>query len=121
MIFASIGMQNVSVVSALLKPYNARMMRCYPVSDRANRVANDDAECSAPRQSLWLNHRLRPKREASILPHDNETPSFAWPGRNGSHNGILVLDFHSQRCKRSTRCTCSGRTFLIVSSMGLVA
>jgi hypothetical protein len=29
-------------------PYNARLMRCYPVSTRINRVANDDEECSAP-------------------------------------------------------------------------
>jgi hypothetical protein len=48
MIFDSIGMKNVSVVSELLKPYNAQTMRCYPVSERTNRVANDDAECSAP-------------------------------------------------------------------------
>jgi hypothetical protein len=30
------------------KPYDARLMRCYPVSTRINYVANDDAECSAP-------------------------------------------------------------------------
>lgn len=59
----------MSVVSELLMPYNARTMRCWPASDRTNRVTNDDAECSAPCQNLWLNHLLRPKREASILPH----------------------------------------------------
>ena len=42
------GMNNVRIVSELLKPYDARMMRCYPVSDRINRVANDDPECSRP-------------------------------------------------------------------------
>jgi putative SOS response-associated peptidase YedK len=42
------GMKNVSVVSELLKPYDARVMRCYPVSARINHVTNDDAECSAP-------------------------------------------------------------------------
>jgi putative SOS response-associated peptidase YedK len=41
------GMKNVSVVSELLKPYDARLMRCYPVGARINQVANDDAECSA--------------------------------------------------------------------------
>jgi putative SOS response-associated peptidase YedK len=30
----------------LLKPYDARMMRCYPVSMRLNHVANDDEDCS---------------------------------------------------------------------------
>jgi putative SOS response-associated peptidase YedK len=42
------GMNNVRIVSELLKPHDARMMRCYPVSDRINRVANDDPECSRP-------------------------------------------------------------------------
>jgi putative SOS response-associated peptidase YedK len=41
------GMTNVEGVSEMLKPYDARMMRCYPVSTRVNHVANDDAECSA--------------------------------------------------------------------------
>jgi hypothetical protein len=39
---------DVSAVSELLKPYDARLMRCYPVSTRINSVVNDDEECSAP-------------------------------------------------------------------------
>lgn len=42
------GMRDVTVVSDLLKPYDARLMRCYPVSIRINYVANDDEECSTP-------------------------------------------------------------------------
>jgi putative SOS response-associated peptidase YedK len=42
------GMQNVAAISELLKPYEARFMRCYPVSIRINHVANDDEECSRP-------------------------------------------------------------------------
>jgi putative SOS response-associated peptidase YedK len=42
------GMNNVVEVSNLLKPYDARLMRCYPVSTRINSVVNDDEECSAP-------------------------------------------------------------------------
>ena len=42
------GMQNMRVVFDMLKPYDARMMRSYPVSSRVNSVANDDAECSTP-------------------------------------------------------------------------
>jgi len=34
--------------SELLKPYDARLMRSYPISTRINHVANDDEECSAP-------------------------------------------------------------------------
>jgi putative SOS response-associated peptidase YedK len=42
------GMRDVSAASDLLKPYDARRMRCYPVSSRINRVGNDDEDCSAP-------------------------------------------------------------------------
>jgi putative SOS response-associated peptidase YedK len=42
------GMNDVDTVAELLKPYDARMVRCYPVSTRINHVANDDEECSAP-------------------------------------------------------------------------
>jgi putative SOS response-associated peptidase YedK len=42
------GMWDVSVASDLLKPYDARQMRWYPISNRINHVANDDEECSAP-------------------------------------------------------------------------
>jgi putative SOS response-associated peptidase YedK len=41
-------MTNVEAVLEMLKPFDARLMRCYPVSTRINYVANDDAECSAP-------------------------------------------------------------------------
>jgi putative SOS response-associated peptidase YedK len=42
------GLQNPAAVSDLLKPFGRAPMRCYPVSDRINRVQNDDAECAAP-------------------------------------------------------------------------
>lgn len=42
------AMTDVQVVSELLKPYDARLMRSYPVSSRVNHVANDDTECSRP-------------------------------------------------------------------------
>ena len=42
------GMQNVAAVSELLKPLDARLMRCYPVSSHVNHVGNDDEECSRP-------------------------------------------------------------------------
>jgi putative SOS response-associated peptidase YedK len=46
------GMKNVAAASELLKPFDARLMRCYPVSTRINHVANDDEECSAPAGTL---------------------------------------------------------------------
>lgn len=42
------GMTNVQVASELLKPYDARLMRSYPISTRINHVANDDEDCSRP-------------------------------------------------------------------------
>ena len=42
------GMTNVEAISEMLKPYDAGLMRCYPVSTRINYAANDDAGCSAP-------------------------------------------------------------------------
>ena len=52
------GMTNVQVVSELLKPYGARMMRCYPVGTRINHVANDDEECSRPVEITERQNRL---------------------------------------------------------------
>jgi putative SOS response-associated peptidase YedK len=42
------GFADAAAVSELLKPYDARLMRSYPVSARVNSVANDDVECAAP-------------------------------------------------------------------------
>ncbi len=42
------GMKNVDALSEVLKPYDTKMMPCYPVSSRVNHVANDDAECAKP-------------------------------------------------------------------------
>ena len=40
------GMTNVEAVSEMLKPCDARTMRCYPVSSRVNHVGKDDEQCS---------------------------------------------------------------------------
>jgi putative SOS response-associated peptidase YedK len=42
------GIKNVDALSEMLRPYDARMMRCYPVSTRLNQVQNDDAEFAKP-------------------------------------------------------------------------
>ena len=52
------GMQDVAAASELLKPYDARLMRSYPVSTRLNHVANDDEECSRPVQIAEAQDRL---------------------------------------------------------------
>jgi putative SOS response-associated peptidase YedK len=52
------GMQNVAAISELLKPHDARLMRCYPVSSRVNHVGNDDKECSRPMEVAHVQNRL---------------------------------------------------------------
>jgi putative SOS response-associated peptidase YedK len=54
------GMTNVEAVSDMLRPYEARIMRCYPVSTKVNHVANDDAECSTPIELTETQNRLFP-------------------------------------------------------------
>jgi putative SOS response-associated peptidase YedK len=48
----------VVAVSELLMPYDARLMRCYPICTRINQVANDDEECSAPVELAQIQNRL---------------------------------------------------------------
>jgi putative SOS response-associated peptidase YedK len=36
------GMRDATAASELLKPFDARLMRCYPVNTRINQVGNDD-------------------------------------------------------------------------------
>jgi putative SOS response-associated peptidase YedK len=52
------SMTNVGAASELLKPYDARQMRCYPVSTRINHVANDDEECSRLMEIAEAQNRL---------------------------------------------------------------
>ena len=44
--------------SELLKPFDARLMRCSPVSTRINHVANDDEECSRPVEPVETQNTL---------------------------------------------------------------
>ena len=52
------GMKDVAAASDLLKPCDARLMRCYPISTRMNHVANDDEECSVPVELAQIQNRL---------------------------------------------------------------
>jgi putative SOS response-associated peptidase YedK len=52
------AMQNVAAISELLKPFDARLMRCFPVSSRINHVTNDDKECSRPVEPAQSQDRL---------------------------------------------------------------
>jgi putative SOS response-associated peptidase YedK len=52
------GMQNVAAISELLKPFDARLMRSFPVSARVNSVRNDDQECSQPVESMPAQNQL---------------------------------------------------------------
>jgi putative SOS response-associated peptidase YedK len=52
------GMRDAAAAIELLKPCDARLMRCYPISTRINRVANDDEGCSRPAQLGEFQNRL---------------------------------------------------------------
>ena len=52
------GMTNVGTLSDLLKPFDASLMRSYPVSSRVNHVANDDEACSTPTTFAEAQSRL---------------------------------------------------------------
>jgi len=52
------GTQNVAAISEMMKPYNARLMRCYPLSSSVNHVGNDDEECSRPVEIVVAQNRL---------------------------------------------------------------
>ena len=51
-------MNDVSAAADMLRPCDARLMRCYPVSTRINHAANDDEECSAPVDLTQIQDRL---------------------------------------------------------------
>jgi putative SOS response-associated peptidase YedK len=48
------GLQKAEAVCELLKPYDAKPMRCYEVSNRVNSVQNDDAACAEPAQQTGI-------------------------------------------------------------------
>jgi putative SOS response-associated peptidase YedK len=52
------GMNDLDAASELLKPFDAGLMRCYPVSTRVNSATNDDEECSAPVELAQIQDRL---------------------------------------------------------------
>lgn len=52
------GMKDASAASELLRPCDARLMRCYPVSTRINHVANDDEHCAEPVEMAEIQNRL---------------------------------------------------------------
>ncbi len=52
------GMKEVAALTALLKPYDARLMRAYPVSARVNQVANDDPQCTVRVEAAETQARL---------------------------------------------------------------
>ena len=54
------GMNDDGAASDLLKPYDAGLMRWYPVSTRVNHVAHDDEECFAQVELAQIQDRLFP-------------------------------------------------------------
>jgi hypothetical protein len=48
----------MAAASEPLKPYDARLMRCFPVSPRINHVAKDNEACSKPVELGEIHSRL---------------------------------------------------------------
>ena len=46
------GFRDVVTATEMLRPFDAKRMRRYPVSERVNNVANDDPSCAEPTESL---------------------------------------------------------------------
>ena len=46
------GFQDLAAATKMLRPFDAALMRRYPVSERMNNVANDGPDCSEPITSL---------------------------------------------------------------------
>jgi hypothetical protein len=51
-------MKKVEGILEMLKPYDSRKMRSYPVSTRVNYAAYDDEACSAPVEPGALQNQL---------------------------------------------------------------
>jgi putative SOS response-associated peptidase YedK len=60
------GMNDVVTASEMLKPFDAGLMRCYPVSTRLNNVANDDEDCSRPVELAEVQERLFLERDCEL-------------------------------------------------------
>jgi putative SOS response-associated peptidase YedK len=54
------GLTTVEAVANLLRPSDARLLRCYPVGTRINHVANYDEECSPPMEVADAQSNLFP-------------------------------------------------------------
>ena len=61
-------MTNVAAASELLKPFDARLRRCYTVSTRINSVVNDDEECSATESVCARRPKRGPKAIWALSP-----------------------------------------------------
>jgi putative SOS response-associated peptidase YedK len=55
------ALTDASKLRALLKPFDAASLECFPVSARVNRVANDDPELIVP-----LEPKTGPKRGGQL-------------------------------------------------------
>lgn len=88
------GMHDMKAVSDMLKPYDAQLMRSYPVSHRVNHVVNDDAECSTPiNLSEMQAGLLRSKRPyPTCLRRFQNSATIRRPSRKGRRSTIRSWD-----------------------------
>jgi|SRR5450755_3113879 len=120
-------MTNVGEASELLTPYDARLMRCYPVSTRINHVASDDVDAldpwrlprfridSSPSRTM-ATRRIFVARFTECPEYDIERGWSAWMDYEGEIKEELMDSYRSEHpegtCVNSgwgiTRCTNAG-------------
>jgi SOS response associated peptidase (SRAP) len=91
------GMKDVGAESAMLKPYDARMMRCYPVSNRVNSVANDDEACSAQVELAQIQDRLF---DSNPVPKHREARRYEVTVNGHNYPPKYLISIASQRVGR---------------------
>jgi hypothetical protein len=97
------GMTNVEAVSEMLKPFDARQMRCYPISTRINHVANDlisgasNISCSCSMSSMMRSTSMR--HNTLCLHRRHAWCHIGCPERPGS--GRIGNPRHPRSSKRS--------------------
>jgi putative SOS response-associated peptidase YedK len=91
------GTKDVSEASDLLKPCDARLMRCYPVSTRINHVANDDEQCSEPVELAEIQSRLFLLRRRVTAPASYAGNSSGPPPESSGRDNASCDGFRASR------------------------
>src|SRR5664280_1475507 len=96
------GLRRVDALKEMLNPFDATLMKRYPVSTRVNFVKNDDPECAAALQVVkrcW--HPLESSVMARKSRHEIPAPTWTCPHCGFVHTAadLMRLDGNRFQCK----------------------